>query len=107
MFTCDISFKKKIDIIKCINKLNKKIDIVVTIQDTNTNHWYNMVKLNNKKFIELINKNSQKIIDIRQKAPKVFDMTTVCYVAKPEYVLKNKSLFSGNVKAVKIPKEEH
>ena len=65
-----------------------------------------MVKLNNKKFIELINKNSQKIIDIRQKAPKVFDMTTVCYVAKPEYVLKNNSLFSGNVKAVKIPKEK-
>ena len=97
--------RKKIDIIKCINKLNKKIDIVVTIQETNTNPWYNMVKINNKNSVQLINKNSKKIIDIRQKAPKVFDMTTVCYVAKPQYILKNKSIFSGNVKAVKVPKE--
>ncbi len=97
--------RKKIDIIKCINKLNKKIDIVVTIQETNTNPWYNMVKINNKNYAQLINKNSKKIIDIRQKAPKVFDMTTVCYVAKPQYILKNKSIFSGNVKAVKVPKE--
>ena len=97
--------RKKIDIIKCINKLNKKIDIVVTIQETNTNPWYNMVKINNKNSAQLINKNSKKIIDIRQKAPKVFDMTTVCYVAKPQYILKNKSIFSGNVKAVKVPKE--
>ena len=32
-------------------------------------------------------------------------MTIGGYVAKPEYVLKNNSLFVGNVKAVKIPKE--
>ena len=97
--------RKNIDIIKCINKLSKKNEIVVTIQETNTNPWYNMVKINNKNFIEIINKTSKKVIDIRQKAPKVFDMTTVCYVAKPEYILSNKSIFSGNVKAVKIPKE--
>ncbi len=97
--------RKNNDVIKCINKLSKKDEIVVTIQETNRNPWYNMVKINNKTYIEIVNKTSKKIINIRQKAPKVFDMTTVCYVAKPEYILSNKSIFSGNVKAVKIPKE--
>ena len=64
-----------------------------------------MVKINNKNFIKIINKTCKKIIDVGQKAAKGFDMTIVCCVAKPEYILTNKSIFSRNVKAVKIPKE--
>mgnify|MGYP001252107590 CR=1 FL=1 len=97
--------RKNIDIINCINKLNKKIDIIITVQETNRNPWYNMVKINSKNCLEVINKHTKKIIDTRQKAPKVYDMTTVCYVSTPEYILKKKSIFSGNVKAVIIPQE--
>ena len=52
-----------------------------------------MVKFNKNKEIEIVNFKKSKIIDIRQKAPKVFDMTTVCYVARPNYILQNKSSF--------------
>ena len=41
----------------------------------------------------------------RQDAPVVRDMTTVCYVANPKFVLSHNSIFEGRVKAINIPKE--
>ena len=97
--------RKKQDVEKCINKLNLKNDIIITIQKTERNPWFNMVKTNNKNFFEIVNKIPKKIVDVRQKAPKVYDMTTVCYVARPEFILKSKSIFSGKVGALIIPQE--
>ena len=93
------------DIIKCINKLDYKSDMIIAIQKTERNPWFNMVKTKNKNFLRLLNKIPRKFVDIRQQAPKVFDMTTVCYVTTPDYVLKNRSIFSGKVGAVIIPQE--
>jgi len=91
------------DILNCIKKLDDKNDMVITIQKTERNPWFNMVKTKNKNFFEVVNKVSRKFVDIRQKAPIVYDMTTVCYVTRPDYVLKNRSIFSGRVGAVIIP----
>jgi len=59
-----------------------------------------------------LKKNKLKIISdgkkkyfTRQQAPKCYDLTTVCYVFKPNYILKNVNLFSGNVGFVTIPSE--
>lgn len=93
------------DIIKCINKLDYKSDMIIAIQKTERNPWFNMVKTKNKNFFEIVNKIPRKFVDIRQQAPEVFDMTTVCYVTTPDYVLKNRSIFSGKVGAVIIPQE--
>jgi CMP-N-acetylneuraminic acid synthetase len=41
----------------------------------------------------------------RQEAPKCFDMTTVCYVFKPNYIMKTKDVLSGKVGFINIPKE--
>jgi N-acylneuraminate cytidylyltransferase len=41
----------------------------------------------------------------RQDAPIVYDITTVCYVANPEFVLSHKSFFEGQVGAVQVPIE--
>ena len=46
-----------------------------------------------------------KKITRRQDAPKVFDMTTVAYVAKPSFVLQNHGIFDGRVRSVYIPPE--
>ena len=40
----------------------------------------------------------------RQDAPSCYDLTTVCYVFKPEYIMKQKNLFSGKTGFVVIPK---
>ena len=41
----------------------------------------------------------------RQDAPEVFDMATICYVAKPESILSFDSIFQGKVGAVYVPRE--
>lgn len=97
--------RSKKDIQNCIKKKNTNNDIVITITETERNPWYNMVKFYKKNKVEIVNSIKSKIIDIRQKAPKVYDMTTVCYVASPDYILKNKSIFSGKVEAVVVTKE--
>ena len=63
-----------------------------------------MVKTKNKNFFEIVNKIPRKFVDIRQRLRR-YDMTTVCYVTTPDYVLKNRPIFSGKVGAVIIPQE--
>ena len=42
----------------------------------------------------------------RQTVPsRVYDLTTVAYVSRPEYILRAKSIFEGVVRAVVIPPE--
>jgi N-acylneuraminate cytidylyltransferase len=41
----------------------------------------------------------------RQAAPKVYDMTTVAYVADPAYILRAKGVLDGRVRAVIVPPE--
>jgi N-acylneuraminate cytidylyltransferase len=41
----------------------------------------------------------------RQDAPIIRDLSTVCYVASPEFVMSHNSIFEGRVKAVNVPRE--
>ena len=62
-----------------------------------------MVTIRNKK-LKLILRSKKKVFR-RQDSPKCFDLTTVCYVFKPEYILKIKNnLFKGNSGYIEIPK---
>jgi len=47
----------------------------------------------------------KKKISRRQDAPECFDLTTVCYVFKPEFILKTKNIFKGKTGYVVIPKD--
>ena len=37
--------------------------------------------------------------------PEVYDITTVAYVTRPDYIRTNKRLFPGRIKSKIIPKE--
>jgi len=41
----------------------------------------------------------------RQDAPTVYDMTTVSYAARREYILSTPHILSGRVKAIVVPTE--
>ena len=43
--------------------------------------------------------------ETRQQTPKVFDITTVVYIVKSNFILKNTNLFEGTVIPVHIPLE--
>ncbi len=96
--------RKVSDIDKCIKKaINNDLDIVFSISKSSKNPFFNIVTINKNK-LKLAVK-TKKIITRRQEAPKCFDLTTVCYVFKPEYILKNKkNLYSGKTGYVEIPK---
>ena len=86
--------------------LNTDTDIVITMTESHRSPWFNMVKDKGKNgFIELLINNKTNKIVRRQDAPKSFDMTTVAYVSRPEYILRAKSIFEGTVRAVVIPPE--
>ena len=80
------------DIEKCIRLFKKHKKTVISISDAYRNPFYNMVK-KDKKFFELVN--FKKKIRSRQLAPKVYDMTTVAWMLKPETILKNNSYCRG------------
>lgn len=96
--------RKISDIDKCIKlAVRKKLDMVFTTTKSSKNPYFNMLEKKGTKF--RIVKTIGKKISRRQDAPKCFDLTTVCYVFKPEYILKTKNLLSGKVGFVEIPKE--
>jgi CMP-N-acetylneuraminic acid synthetase len=79
-------------------------DVVISTTEPHRNPYFNMVKNNLDGTVGLVCED-EVLISQRQTAPKVFDMTTVCYVANPQFILDSKSIFDGRVKAVNIPIE--
>ena len=53
-----------------------------------------------KKKLKLILRSKKRYLD--DKTTQSFDLTTVCYVFKPEYILKIKIIFKGNSGFVEI-----
>ena len=92
------------DVIGAINLLKGDTDIVITISDTTRSPFFNMVKVDNYNYANLLVE-SNNIFTRRQDVPKAFDITTVAYVSSPEFILRNNNLFDGRVKAYKVPNE--
>ena len=91
------------DIDKCIERATKKdLDMVFSVTKASKNPYFNIVQLKNKKLSLVCS--PKKSISRRQDAPSCYDLTTVCYVFKPEYIMKKKNLFSGKTGFVVIPK---
>jgi len=87
--------------LKC---LDEKTDVVITMTKAARSPWFNMVAETNGGFIELLMKND-KSFHRRQDTPKSYDLTTVAYVTRPEFIKKANDLFSGRVRGVEIPVE--
>jgi CMP-N-acetylneuraminic acid synthetase len=94
-----------IDIDKCIDEYEKgNVDVVITSTNAHRNPYFNMIKKNLDGTVALVIP-PDSTINHRQNTPLVYDMTTVCYVAKPKFVMKSKSIFEGRVRAVHVPIE--
>lgn len=95
------------DIDSCIEKFEAgAADVVFAITKANRSPWFNMVKNCPEKGFSLVNlSGSINPVVRRQDAPKVFDMTTIAYVANSRYILDNETLFDGSVAAVEVPQE--
>ena len=96
-------FRSTEDISKSIELIDKEnIDIVISITHSSRNPYFNMVELDADGFAYLSKKPERNIFR-RQDAPRVFDMTTVLYTAKIDFVLNANGVFDGSVKTLEIP----
>ena len=91
------------DIDNCIKRaIKKNLDMVFAVTEASKNPYFNIVELKNKK-LSLVG-SSKKNISRRQDAPQCYDLTTVCYVFKPQFIMKKRNLFKGKTGFVVIPK---
>ena len=92
------------DVNQCIETLiaNPDTDIVVTGSPAARSPYFNMVKRDNDGLISLaVESNFSR----RQEAPLLYDLTTVAYVARPQFVMRNTRIFDGTVRLVEVPEE--
>jgi len=91
------------DIERCIEVYeNDGADVVITVSETDRSPYFNMVKSNSDGSFALAVDSEVRLIR-RQDAPRLFNISTACYVADPKFVLNHNSIFEGRVNAVEIP----
>ena len=94
-----------IDLQNCLDEFAKgNADMVITVSEAHRNPWFNMVKENSDGTMGLVF-SSKSGLTRRQDSPAVFDMATVAYVACTQFVMQQMGIFSGRVRAVKVPVE--
>ena len=86
---------------KIFEKNYKKIDGVVGINEAKKNPWFNMVIMS-KNLIELANYSKKRIYN-RQSAPMVYEVNTVMYIMKTNFILSKSHYFDGKIIGVKVP----
>lgn len=93
------------DIENCLDEYEKgDVDIVITVTDAHRSPYFNMVKIHADGTAGLVIP-PESAVARRQDAPHVFDMTTVAYVARPEFVIAFSAVFEGKVRHVHVPVE--
>jgi N-acylneuraminate cytidylyltransferase len=93
------------DVDACIRELQgTDADIVITVRSAERNPYFNMVVLDGNGYAGLVIPPRDNVYR-RQDAPTIYDMTTVAYAARPDYVLRASSTFQGKVRAVTVPSE--
>jgi N,N'-diacetyl-8-epilegionaminate cytidylyltransferase len=94
------------DIDACIEALmmDKGADAVITVTKAARHPSFNMVVMDDKGFAAIAVP-EKGTVSRRQDASRMYDITTVAYAARPEFILKASSLFEGRVKAVEVPQE--
>ena len=94
-----------IDIENCLNLYEKgDADVVITVTEAQRSPYFNMVTNNTDGTFGLVIP-PLSTIERRQDAPAVFDITTVAYVARPDFVMSHNAMFEGRVRSVIVPTE--
>lgn len=94
-----------VDIENCLDEYEKGVaDVVITVTDAHRNPYFNMVKVLPDGAVGLVIPPKSAIVR-RQDVPAVYDMATVAYVARPNFVMTHNGPFHGTVRAVHVPPE--
>lgn len=93
------------DLDRCLDEFEKgDADVVITVTEARRSPYFNMVTVGPEGMSTLVMPGNGPITR-RQDAPHVYEMATVAYVARPEFVMQKSGLFSGRVRQVVIAPE--
>jgi N-acylneuraminate cytidylyltransferase len=94
-----------IDVEACLDEFAKgDADVVITVTDAHRSPYFNMVRDNLDGTVGLVIPPNSAVTR-RQDAPQVFDMATVAYVVRPQFVMTHDAVFAGRVRKVHVPLE--
>lgn len=91
------------DIVNCLDALQPDTDIVITVTPSARSPYFNMVSTDAAGLAHVVLGTAE--FKRRQDVPPVYDITTVAYVARPDFILTQERLFAGRVRPVVVPKE--
>jgi N-acylneuraminate cytidylyltransferase len=98
-------FRAAEDLERCLDVFERgDVDTVITVTDAHRSPYFNMVAARSDGYVGVVLQPAATVVR-RQDAPPVYDMTTVGYVSRPEYVMASLGLFEGRVRAVHVPVE--
>ena len=90
------------DVQQCLDRLDVETDVVITMTAASRSPWFNMVRQDASGNLNLLVDGNYTR---RQDAPIGYDVTTLAYVLRSEFILENQRLWDGRVKGVEIPPE--
>jgi N-acylneuraminate cytidylyltransferase len=91
------------DVNQCLSMLDQDTDVVLTMTPAQRSPWFNMVKADTSGLLSLLVERDE--IVRRQDAPLGFDLTTVAYVSRPQFILTKERIWDGRVRGVVVPQE--
>lgn len=91
------------DVQSCLNALQAGVDMVITMTPAHRSPWFNMVTADEDRRVRLVA--GDGAVKRRQDSQACFDMTTIAYVSRPEFILRASSIWDGSVVGVEIPRE--
>ncbi len=91
------------DVGNCLDALQADVDVVITVTPSPRSPYFNMISTDSAGLAHVVLGSAQ--FQRRQDVPPVYDITTVAYVSRPEFILTHERLFEGRVRPVIIPKE--
>jgi N-acylneuraminate cytidylyltransferase len=93
------------DLEACLDEFEKgDVDAIITVTDAHRSPYFNMVKQRADGTVGLVIAPEATVVR-RQDVPVVYDMTTVAYVAKPEFVMERNGILAGRARQVHVPPE--
>ncbi len=88
--------------IECLTQ--NKADIVISVSPSMRSPYFNMVQLGDSGQVNLVIESGKKYAR-RQDVPQTFDITTVAYSARSQFILNTDNLMSGKVFASIVDRE--
>lgn len=91
------------DVRACLDALDSQTDMVITVSHSARSPFFNMISTDESGYASIVLGNAG--FKRRQDVPVVYDITTVAYVARPDFILTHDKVFDGRVRSVIVPKE--